>query len=66
MKPWQQELLYRAQQEKLPRITCQCCGEAVATELYLDLEPFGLRAAACERCVERNMYPTEEGGGPYA
>ena len=64
MEPWQQELLYRARAEQLPRLMCQCCGEAVETELYLDLEPFGIRAVACERCVERNWYPTEE-GGPY-
>ena len=47
MEPWQQELLNRARAERQPRLMCQCCGEAVETELYLDLEPFGIRAAAC-------------------
>lgn len=39
---------------------CACCDEVVATEEYLDLEPFGLRGVACGRCRDRCSHFTEE------
>ena len=58
MEPWQQELQRQWQVQRtnsrLPK--CQCCGEPVVTEQYLDLAPFGVNARACGRCVENNLY----------
>ena len=55
MEPWQQEALHRLQLERKPRPLCRCCGEPIETELCLDLEPFGIRAVACEDCVNRQL-----------
>ena len=59
MEPWQEEAQRQWQAERargrLPR--CQCCGEPVTSEQYLDLETFGLDACACEACVEENLRP---------
>ena len=53
MEPWQEEdlrqLRLAARRLRLPR--CACCDEPVATEVFLDLTPFGLQGVACERCV---------------
>lgn len=57
MEPWQQEAL--RQQRPCGLAICQCCGEPVRTPWYLDLEPFGLSAVACERCVDRNLRSNE-------
>lgn len=57
MEPWQQQAQHAFHQERLqqrlPR--CQCCERPVTTEFYLDLEPFGIRAVACEQCVMRHL-----------
>lgn len=57
MEIWQQEALSRRRPPALG--LCQCCGEPVQTEQYLDLRPFGLQAVACERCVDRNLHSSE-------
>ena len=58
MEPWEEEAQrqWRVEREqaKLPR--CQCCGEPIVSEQYLDLEPFGVDAYACESCVEDNLH----------
>lgn len=43
-------LSYTARVMRLPR--CQCCDSPITTEQYLDLEPFGVKALACESCVK--------------
>lgn len=35
------------------RPRCQCCGKVIQTETVLDLQPFGIAAFACQRCVDR-------------
>lgn len=60
MEPWQQEAL--RQERPLAFRRCQCCGRPIQSEWYLDLEPFGLLAAACEGCVERNLRGNERRG----
>lgn len=40
------------------RPCCECCGERILSEKYLDLSPFGLNGVACERCVENNTFAT--------
>ena len=37
------------------RPRCQCCGDAIRTETMLDLQPFGVNALACQRCVDRHI-----------
>lgn len=51
-------LAYTARVMRRPR--CVCCDEPVTTELYLDLEPFGLKGIACERCRDRNSRWTDD------
>ena len=46
------QLAYTASMMKRP--TCECCGERIWTEEYLNLEPFGIKGYACEKCVSRN------------
>lgn len=48
------DLAYNARLMRRPR--CQCCGCPVISETYLDLEPFGLKGVACERCIEGNTH----------
>lgn len=55
MEPWQQEALHRQRLEARPRPLCRCCGLPVNTEQYLELEPFGIRAVACEECVNKYL-----------
>ena len=43
------QLAYTAKVMRRPR--CECCQKPLLGETYLDLEPFGLRGFACERCV---------------
>lgn len=61
MEPWQQEALLQqrqqARRDRLPR--CQCCDRIILSEQYLDLEPFGLRGRACQRCTDANMRDNE-------
>lgn len=52
--PWRQEALLQHRRAKNP--ICQCCGEEILTECYLDLEPFGILAVACETCVSRHTH----------
>lgn len=40
------------------RPCCECCGEHILSECYLDLSPFGLNGIACERCVKNNTLAT--------
>lgn len=60
-EPWQQEeyrqLKHTARMMKRP--ICDCCGERIWTEEYLDLEPFGIHGYACERCVNLHKHFTE-------
>lgn len=42
------------------RPCCECCGEHIQSESYLDLSPFGLNGVACERCVDRNTASTAD------
>lgn len=37
------------------RPCCECCGEHLTGESYLDLSVAGLTGVICDRCVERNM-----------
>ena len=39
---------------KLPR--CLGCGDPITSEMYLDLEPFGIQGRACERCCGHHMH----------
>lgn len=41
------------------REKCFCCGEAVESEVFLDLEPFGVKGVVCEGCRVRHTYPVE-------
>ena len=41
------------------RRRCVCCEEPVRSEVYLDLEPFGVKGVVCEGCRERYTYPVE-------
>lgn len=52
-----QQLAYTAKMMKRP--ICECCGERIWTEEYLDLEPFGINGHACERCVNLHKHYTE-------
>ena len=57
MEPWVEEELHqmRLERERARLRRCVCCGEAVMSERYLDLEGFGLKGVGCERCVEKAM-----------
>jgi len=46
------ELAYTAQIMRRPR--CACCGRPLMGDTYLDLEEFGIKDYACERCVEKH------------
>lgn len=50
-------LRYTAMVMRRPR--CECCGLPVTTDQYLDLEPFGLKGIACERCRDGNSHWTD-------
>jgi len=52
MEPWQQEALYRRQQERLPTLRCEACGEGITTEDGYFLERFGIKGYACSRCMD--------------
>ena len=39
---------------RLPK--CLGCGCPTTGETYLDLEPFGIRGVACEKCVETHTH----------
>ena len=52
------DLAYTARIMRRP--CCECCGEHILTESYLDLSPFGLSGVACERCIERNTACTAD------
>ena len=57
MEPWmeeeQRQARWHSRLSRLPR--CACCDEPIATERYLNLNAFGIAAAACETCVEQNF-----------
>lgn len=55
MEPWQLEAARQLALDRKRRLTCDCCGEAVATDRFLLLRPFGVEGLACEKCVERHM-----------
>ena len=40
------------------RPCCECCGEHLTSETYLDLSAFGLNGVACERCIDKNTFAT--------
>ena len=42
----------------LPR--CVCCRQTLCTELYLDLQPFGISGCACESCVRKFTNYTQD------
>ena len=52
------DLAYTARLMRRPR--CHCCGAHILTETYLDLSDFGIKAYACEKCVENNTHYTDE------
>ena len=52
------DLAYTARIMRRP--CCQCCGERILSETYVDLEPFGIAGYACERCVGNNTHDTGE------
>ncbi len=41
------------------RPRCQSCGCPITGETYLDLEQFGIRGIACEKCISANTCYTE-------
>lgn len=43
---------------RLPR--CLGCGDPITSEMYLDLEPFGIQGRACEQCYRRHMHYTDD------
>lgn len=51
------DLAYTAKIMRRP--CCECCGEHILSETYLDLSDFGLNGYVCERCVEKNTHATE-------
>lgn len=57
-EPWVDEawrdLAHTARVMRCPR--CQCCDEHLMGEMYVDLEPFGLRGYACGRCVDKHTF----------
>lgn len=57
MEPWVEEEMrqWALEQERSQLPRCVCCGEAVLSERYLELESFGLKGVGCERCVEKAM-----------
>lgn len=58
MEPWVLEEGHTRFLEQLRRIMPRCCGcnMPMDTERYLDLEPFGLQAVVCERCMDKNVH----------
>lgn len=52
------DLAYTARIMRRP--CCECCGEHILTERYLDLSPFGINGVVCERCVDRNTADTTD------
>ncbi|MBQ3529769.1 MAG: hypothetical protein IJA47_04670 [Oscillospiraceae bacterium] len=52
------DLAYNAKIMRLP--CCQGCGQRITSEQYLDLEPFGLKGYACEKCVSRHTFYTDD------
>ena len=55
MEAWQLEELRQMALGRKKRLTCDCCGEPVATSRYLRREPFGVAGLACERGLGRHM-----------
>ena len=51
------DLAHTARIMRRPR--CECCGEPLMGEEYLDLSSFGWNGYACERCVRDNTYSVE-------
>lgn len=41
------------------RPKCQGCGCPIAGETYLDLDAFGIRGMACDRCVDAHTNYTD-------
>lgn len=50
-------LAYTARVMRRPR--CVCCDLPITTEQYLDLEPFGLKGLACDRCRDDHSHWTD-------
>ena len=52
------QLAHTAMVMRRPR--CECCGEPLMGDTYVDLEPFGLKGYACERCTSHNTRYVED------
>lgn len=46
------DLAYTARMMRRP--CCECCGEHVMTDEYLDLTPLGINGVLCEDCINDN------------
>ena len=61
MEPWlwdaQYQTAWEQRKKRLPR--CDCCGDPIWTEKYLDLSAFGLEGYACEACLDENTGYTQ-------
>lgn len=51
------DLAYTARIMQRPR--CLGCGIPITTDLYLDLEPFGIQGLACEQCRNIHTHSTD-------
>lgn len=40
------------------RPCCECCGEHLETDEYLDLTPLGITGVLCEDCMNDNKHST--------
>lgn len=47
-------LAHTAKVMRRPR--CERCGSPLMGEIYLDLEPFGLKGYACEKCLDKHSH----------
>lgn len=52
------DLAYTARIMRRP--CCECCGERLLGERYLDLSHFGLNGYACESCVDSHTHDIED------
>ena len=52
------DLAYTARIMRRP--CCECCGEHLIGESYLDLSLCGLDGVLCEKCVKNNMCDISE------
>lgn len=48
---------YAAMLNRLPK--CMGCGHPITSEMYLDLEPFGVQGRACEHCYRLHRHYME-------